>query len=72
MITAATVRGFGLRITRDPILEGQEGGPNNAHALVHGSRENDDGNLTGGLTKGEYEKVARAARFVIITPQPTA
>ncbi len=68
VVTAATVRVLGLRITKDPLSEGQEGGPNPAHALIHGTRPNDDGNLTGGLTNGEAEKLARAARVVLITP----
>jgi hypothetical protein len=72
MITAAAVRALGLRITRDPIPEDAESGPNPAHALVHGSRVNDDGNLTGGLRTAEAERLARAARLEIITPLPAA
>lgn len=67
VLTAADARGLGLRVTRDAIPAGQEGGPNPAHALVHGSRENENGDRTGGLTTGEYERLARKARFVIIT-----
>lgn len=72
MITAAHVRELDLRITRDPVAEGVEGGPNPAHALVHGSRENENGDLTGGLTIRECEKLARKARFILITNQPAA
>src|SRR5690348_6504784 len=35
VITAAAVRALGLRVTRDPIGAGEEGGPNPAHALIH-------------------------------------
>jgi len=69
MVTAADARELGLRITKDPIAEGHEGGPNPAHALLHGSRENENGDLTGGLTIRECEKLARKARLVIITNQ---
>jgi hypothetical protein len=68
--TAATARGLGLRLTPNPIPDGEEGGPNAAHALVHGTRPDGDGNLMGGLTNGEAERLARAARLVIITPLP--
>lgn len=68
VITAAAARALGLRVTRAPIPGGEEGGPNPAHALVHGSRENDDGNLTGGLRNSEAERLARTARMKIITP----
>jgi hypothetical protein len=68
MVTAAAVRACGLRIRREPI---QGAVPNAAHAIVIGKRENpSDGDQTGGLTKGEYAKVAYAARVVINTPQP--
>lgn len=69
VITVATVRALGLRVTRDPIPDGEGGGPNPAHALVHGSRENDDGNMTGGLKRPEAERLARACRLAI-PPQP--
>jgi len=35
-----------------------------------GSRKNGNGDLEGGLTNGEYSKLAHIARFVVITPQP--
>jgi hypothetical protein len=68
VVTVTATRALGLRVTRDPLMEGQEGGPNPAHALVHGSRPNDDGDQTGGLTNGEAERLARTARLAIITP----
>jgi len=68
MITAASVRALGLRVIRNPILDGPL--PNPAHALVIGSRVNpNDNNQAGGLTAGEYAKMARAARIIINTPQ---
>src|SRR5438309_1027529 len=63
VITVATVRGLGLRVTRDAIPDGEEGGPNPAHTLLHGSRENDDGNMTGGLRRPEAERLASACRL---------
>lgn len=71
VITVAIVRGMHLRVTRDPIPDGQEGGPNPAHVLVHGSRENEDGNMTGGLKRPEAERLARASRLAI-PPHPPA
>ena len=68
MITATAVRQLGLRVRRDPVADGPV--PNPAHALIYGSRINADGNQAGGLTKGEYSRVAHAARMVIITSQP--
>ena len=70
-VSAAKVRELGLRITRDPIAEGLNQNP--AHALIHGSRKNPsdkDKNQTGGLTEGEYSKLARAARIVLFAPTP--
>lgn len=72
MVTAGAIRALGLRVTRNPLGRGDEGGPNPAHALIHGSRQEADEHKRGGLTKGEYERVARSARFVIITPQAAA
>ena len=63
--TAGMAREAGLRVRRDPIPEGQAGGPNDAHALVYGSRRDAAGNLIGGLTGGEYAKIARLARIVL-------
>lgn len=70
VITVAAVRGLGLRVTQDPISEGDEGGPNPAHALVHGTRENDVGNMTGGLKGPEAERLARASRLAIAPHSP--
>lgn len=67
VFTAAAVRELGLRVTRDPIPAGDEGGPNPAHALVHGSRPDADENLSGGLRRAEGERLARTARLAIIT-----
>jgi hypothetical protein len=73
VITVATVRQMGLRVTRDPIPDGEEGGPNPAHCLVHGSRESEEGHLTGGLKRPEAEKLARASRLAIPPlPAPAA
>lgn len=68
MIIVAAVRQVGLRVRRDPILDGPV--PNPAHGLIYGSRTNADGNQAGGLTKGEYSQLAHAARLVIVTPEP--
>lgn len=65
MFTAAAVRQLGLRVRRDPIVNGPV--PNPAHALIYGSRTNADGNQAGGLTKGEYSKLAHTARMVVVT-----
>ena len=67
LITAAAVRELGLRVRRDPVVDGPVANP--AHALIYGSRTNKaDSNQAGGLTAGEYSKLAHAARMVIITP----
>lgn len=71
-ITAGSARALGLRVVRDPIPEGQEGGPNPAHALVIGSRKNANGDLTGGLTTTECEKFARVARARLFAPENPA
>lgn len=68
MITAAVVRNFHLRLRRDPVVNGPVLNP--AHSLICGSRTNANGDQVGGLTDGEYSKVARAARMVLITQQP--
>lgn len=68
VLTVATIRQLGFRVRRDPIAEGLV--PNPAHALIYGSRSNANGDQAGGLTGGEYSKLARAARMAIITPQP--
>lgn len=65
VVSVATLRDLGLRVTRDPIPEGQHGGPNPAHVLIHGSRDNDNGDLTGGLRRPEAERLARAARLAL-------
>lgn len=67
MVTAGSLRQFGLRIIRDAIENGNA--PNRAHALVIGSKVNPDENKMGGLTQGEYARFARAARIVINTAQ---
>ena len=67
MVTAASLRQLGLRIIKDPIND--NAAPNPAHALVIGSKVDQDNNKMGGLTNGEAEKFARAARIVILTPQ---
>jgi len=71
VITVAAARAIGLRVTRDPIAVGEEGGPNPAHALLHGSRDS-DGYLRGGLKRTEAERLARAAKVRIVTPLPPA
>lgn len=67
MITAQAVRRLGFRIVRDPVAD--EALPNPAHALILGSRANGRGDLEGALTYGEYSKLARVAKFVILTNQ---
>jgi hypothetical protein len=67
MITAGTVRQLGLRVRRDPIIDGPV--PNPAHALVYGKRIDSHDNQAGGLTSGEYSRLAHAARVVLITGQ---
>lgn len=67
-ISAAQVRASALRVARDPIAN--ESSHNPAHALIVGSRRDAAGNYTGGLTQGEYSKLAHAARYVIIVPPP--
>ncbi|SRR6266545_1207243 len=67
MLTAEPVRQLGFRIVRDPIVD--EAVPNPAHALILGSRGNPDGDLEGALTSGEYSRLARIARIVILTAQ---
>lgn len=64
MITAAVVRQLGFRIQRDPVVEGPA--PNLAHALIHGTRPRPNGDLVGGLTGGEFSRIARAARIVLL------
>lgn len=68
MITAGEVRVLGFRVVRDPIAGGQT--PNPAHAVILGSRPSPAGDFEGALTGGEYSKIARKARFIIITVQP--
>jgi hypothetical protein len=70
--TAAMVREAGLRVRKDPIPEGQPGGPNDAHGLVYGTRRDAAGNLIGGLTGGEYGRIARFARIVLDPVPPAA
>jgi len=66
-VSAEDVRRLGLRVVRDPITDGPI--PNPAHALIVGSRRDAAGNYTGGLTQGEYSKLARAARYIVIAEQ---
>lgn len=66
MIPRAALTEIGLRIARDPTVNGPV--PNPAHALIYGSRTNADGDQAGGLTKGEYSQVAHAATMVIVVP----
>lgn len=63
-LTAGKLRDLGFRIRRDPIQD-----QNSAHAIVIGSRKNDDGDQNGGLTENESSKLARAARVIINTNQ---
>jgi hypothetical protein len=65
VVTVAAVREMGLRITRDPIEDGAEGGPNPAHVLVHGDFANDQGDLTGGVRRKVTERLARVARLAL-------
>jgi len=67
VITAEAIRGLGLRITREPVVNGPV--PNPAHALIYGTRPNIQKNLRGALTGGEYSKIARNARIVLYAPQ---
>jgi hypothetical protein len=67
-LNVGQVRAAGFRVVRDPILGGAV--PNPAHALIYGSRRDIADNIIGGLTNSESEKLARIARFIIITPQP--
>ena len=67
VLIATEIRQIGLGIARDPIMN--EDPPNPAHGLILGSRADAVGNLQGGLTKGENEKLARKARIIILTPQ---
>lgn len=58
--TAGIARLAGCRIVRDPEPD------NPAHALVYGNRQNIAKSFTGGLTKGEGEKIARLARIALV------
>ena len=66
-LSVGQVRAAGFRVVRDPILH--EALPNPAHALIYGTRKDAADNVVGGLTSSESEKLARLARFIIITPQ---
>lgn len=75
MFTAGAIRAFDppLRVRRDPIPEGAKDGPNTAHALVYGTRKDAADNLIGGLTGGEYRKIANVAEVILDpTPEPAA
>ena len=67
-LSVEAVRALGFRVVRDPIVEGPDQNP--AHVLILGSRPKLNGDLAGALTNKEYTKLARIARYVIITPQP--
>jgi hypothetical protein len=69
--TAAMVRGIGLRIRRAPVVA-PDPNPNPAHALIYGTRKDAVDNLIGGLTGGEYGRIARFARIIeyAVPPQP--
>jgi hypothetical protein len=58
--TAGIARSAGCRVVRDPEPD------NPAHALVYGNRQNRAKSFTGGLTKGEGEKIARLARLALV------
>lgn len=62
MLTAGMARSVGCRVVRDPLDE------NSAHALLYGNRQNTAKSFTGGMTKGEGEKIARMARIIPIAP----
>lgn len=65
-ISAGAVRAFGLRVARDPIADAVA--PNPAHGVIVGARQDAAGNFNGGLTKGDYARIARAARIVVFAP----
>ena len=62
IVTAGQLREIGLRVKRDPL---QGVNPNPAHALVIGKKENENGDLSGGLTDGENRRFAGAARAIL-------
>jgi hypothetical protein len=64
--TAGQARALGFGVRRDPITEGPD--KNAAHGLICGGRKDAAKKPTGGLTKGEIERLARVCRFRIITP----
>jgi hypothetical protein len=65
VVSVAEARALGLRITRDPIKAGADGGPNPAHVLVHGDFENDSGDLTGGVRRKVAARLAHIARLAL-------
>ena len=58
------VRAQGLRVVRDPLLD--ETPPNSAHAVILGNKEDAAKDKHGGLTDGEYSKLAAIARAILI------
>jgi hypothetical protein len=67
-MTVGQVRAEGFRVVRDPIAGGEF--QNLAHALIYGSRKDVANNDIGGLTSADCAKLARLARFIIVTQQP--
>ena len=65
VVSVGSVRGLGLRVTRDPIQAGVEGGPNPAHVLIHGDLPNENGDLTGGVRRRAAERLARVSRLAL-------
>lgn len=65
VVSVAELRALGLRVTRDPIADGAEGGPNPAHVLIHGDFPNAQGDLKGGVRRKVTERLARAARLAL-------
>ena len=70
VVTVATARALGFRVTRDPILAGQDGGPNPAHVLLHGTQLAVDGNMKGAVKRREAELLARESRVADLPPTP--
>lgn len=62
-VTAGAVRALGMRVAKDPIVDAAA--PNLAHGIIIGARQGIADNFNGGLTKGEYGKIARAFRIVV-------
>lgn len=69
-ITAGEIRQMqegqrALRVRREPIVDGPV--PNDAHAVIIGNRVSGR-NQIGGLTNGEFERIARASRIILFAP----